>query len=552
MYGRVLTAIVRGIDGMTVTVEADVSEGLPVFDMVGFLSSEAREARERVRTALRSCGFSMPVKRITVNIAPASVRKTGTGFDLPTALAVLMAEGQLPGDACEDTLIAGELQLSGRVKYVRGVLPMLLAAKEDGIKKAVIPKENAAEASLVSGMEIKTIDSLPECIAYLCPGLAKPGLEKGMAEFSGFGADIAAGFGRSDTAGSKDAEDNVYRVAAGIGTDGKTLTDHGANSQTPIPDFADICGQARAKRACEIAAAGRHNLLMIGPPGSGKSLIARCIPGILPPMSEKMQMELARIRSVSGLDPGDIHRPPFRNPHHTITDAGMAGGGQIPHPGELSLAHGGVLFLDELPEFARTSLEVLRQPMEEGEIRLIRQGGAFCFPADFMLVAAMNPCPCGYYPNRRRCRCTPSQVQRYLSRISQPLLDRIDVSVDVNRMSFSDLDPDSREESSEEIRKRVLRADEIQKKRYAGLPWRFNSQIPGSEIRDVVFLGQKERSHMEKRYEALSLTARGYHRMLRVARTIADLEGSERVEIRHLIEAEMYKSADLLSNQWEY
>ncbi len=527
MYGLVHTAIVRGIEAMTVTVEADVSEGLPVFEMVGFLSSEAREARERVRTALRNCGYTMPVKRVTVNIAPASVRKTGTGFDLPTAIAVLMAAGQLPGDACEDMVIAGELQLSGRVKYVRGALPMLLAARDAGIRKAVIPAENAREAALVPGLEVHTIRSLEECIAFLCPGLA---LMRGA---------------RAQPPAGEDPYEN-RRDGGGQACDVREA------SAEAGPDFADICGQARAKRACEIAAAGRHNLLMIGPPGSGKSMIARCIPGILPPMSEQMKMDLAKIRSVMGMPPKEPDQPPFRAPHHTISETGMAGGGGVPRPGEISLAHGGVLFLDELPEFDRSSLEVLRQPMEEGEIRLIRQNGAFSFPADFMLVAAMNPCPCGYYPNRRRCRCTPAQVQRYLSRISQPLLDRIDIAVDVNRMSFSDLDPDVKEESSNDIRRRVLAADEIQKKRYQGMPWRFNSQIPGNEIREAVDLGRKERTHMEKRYEALSLTARGYHRLLRVARTIADLDGSERVEIRHLIEAEFYKANDLKNNEWEY
>lgn len=503
MYSIVSTAIICGIRSVPVCVEADVSDGMPVFEMVGFLASEVKEAKERVRTALRNAGFVLPPKRITVNFTPADIRKSGSGFDLPIAVAVLAALGSVPAKGLEELFVIGEIGLNGNVQPVHGVLPMVAEARERGIRRCMVPAGNKREAELVTDMKIYGVTSIRDVIKIL---RGEPWEETEIP----------------------------YNIEA-TGKEGK------------VPDFADINGQRLVKRACEVAVSGMHNLLMIGPPGAGKTMMAMRIPSILPPLAETEQMELSKVYSVSGLfaeREGLMRERPFRAPHHTITMQGLSGGGAIPKPGEVSLAHKGVLFLDELPEFQKNTLEVLRQPMEEKCVRMVRLHGSYEYPAEFMLVAAMNPCRCGYYPDMQKCRCTQSSIERYLGRISQPLLDRIDICVEAPRIAFRELTENGREEPSEEIRKRVIEAQKIQRERYKEEGFLYNSQIPGVRIREYCGLDRKQESYMEQMYKKLNLTARSYHKILKVARTLADMEQEERIRTRHLQEAVCYRSLD--------
>lgn len=501
MYSIVSTAIIHGIQSVPISVEADVSDGLPVFEMVGFLASEVQEAKERVRTALKNSGYALPPKHITINFTPANIRKSGSGFDLPVAVAVLTAFGHIRQETVGKYFVVGEVGLNGKVQSVNGILPMVEEAKERGMKKCVVPWENAREAALVSDMQVYAVKNIAEAVRVLN--------------------------------GSGESFDIPYNIE---------------EMQTKeILDFADVSGQTLVKRACETAVSGMHNLLFIGPPGAGKTMIAERIPGILPPLNTKERMEISKIYSVCGLlehKKGLIQERPFRAPHHTITPQGLAGGGALPKPGEISLAHKGILFLDEMTEFQRETLEILRQPMEEKKICIARLHASYEYPADFMLVAAMNPCKCGYYPDMQKCTCTSAAVDRYLRKVSRPLLDRIDVCVEVPSIRFQDLYNTGKGENSCKIRERVMRTQEIQKERYRGENFCFNSHIPSSKIFEYCKLDEKQKIYMEQMYNKLNLTARTCHKILRVARTLADMDGCEQIKMRHLNEAICYRNID--------
>lgn len=523
MYSIVSTAIIRGITSLPVKVEADVSNGLPLFEMVGFLASEVKEARERVRTALRNCGFSLPAKRITVNLSPAGIRKTGSAFDLPVAVAVLAALGVVAADRLDSLLIIGEIGLDGSVHPADGILPVVADAAARGFCCCMIPFGNRQEAGMIKNVKMIAVGHLNEVVDYL-NGRKTPDI-----------------FPQADTACTDTPGDDAYdRACPGESSGGQDL-----------PDFSQVNGMRLLRRAGEIAAAGMHNFLMIGPPGAGKTMVARRIPTILPPVCEQERLEIARIYSVSGLfsGGGGIQERPFRSPHHTVTPQGLVGGGTVPKPGEISLAHKGVLFLDELAEFSKSTLELLRQPMEDREIHLSRSLGSCTYPADFMLVAAMNPCPCGAYPDMNRCHCTQSALDRYLGRISQPLLDRIDICVQTPQLTFTELTARTENESSSAIRQRVCAAWKRQKERNETGGIYFNSRIPADRLRQLCGLTEQEEKYLQNIYQQIRLTARSYYKILRVARTIADLAGSDRVCTEHLAEAVCYRGLD--RTYWE-
>lgn len=488
--------------------EVDISSGLPGFCMVGSLNNEVKEAKERVQVALKNAGYDLPPNKVTINLSPANIRKEGTGYDVPIAIGILMSLGYFEKEACEGCLFIGELGLNGEIKPVSGILPIVRAAQEGGMKCCLVPEDNSIEGSVIPGITVRGVSDIRQLVAFL---KEKDELRKDKI--------LPAG------------HCTLHMIRE-------------RNKEKERPDFAQVRGQEAAKRAAEIAAAGFHNLLMEGPPGGGKSMIARRIPGILPELSEEECLEVSAIYSVAGMLNAEeplITQRPFQSPHHTISNAALVGGGAKIRPGAISLSHRGVLFLDELTEFPRYILECLRQPLEEHTVNIARVQGNYQYPANFMLVCAMNPCKCGYYPDKNRCTCSQKDIVNYRNKLSGPLLDRIDMYVETSRVELDKLQSTGREESTETIRKRVEAARRLQKERFADKSYSFNAEMPAADIDRFCELGSSEKQLMELAYTRLKLSARTYHRVLKVARTIADLEECERISQKHISEALAYR-----------
>ncbi len=480
------------LEGYVVRIEADVSDGMPGMELVGYLGSEVKEARERVRMAIKNSGYSLPLRRITLNLSPADIKKNGTGFDLPMAVGILKVLDVIRADV-DDAVFFGELNLSGNLCPIRGVLPLVLHAKKAGFQKCFVPKENAREASLVDGMEVYPLSCLKELTSHLNEEIRIERMRK-----------------------EEIAEEKVHY-------------EH---------DLRFVQGQIFARRGLEIAAAGLHNIVLTGEPGAGKSMLSKCLSSILPPLTMEERLEVSSIYSVAGklrADTGLMTQRPFVAPHHTVTDVALTGGGFYPNAGLAALAHKGVLFLDEMPEFKRSALEALRQTLEDRVIRISRNGGSYTYPADFMLVGAMNLCPCGAYPDMERCTCTLSQRKRYLERLSRPLMDRIDICIEVHNLRYEELISEEKMEDSETVRKRVEQAKEIQFARFKHA--RFNAQMSREEIERFCVTDEEGEAVMKQAFQKYRLSARSYHRILKVARTIADLDAKETITSGHLVEA---------------
>lgn len=507
MFCSILSAAICGIDAVKVYVEADVSDGMPQFVMVGSVSVQVKEGQDRVKTALRNAGLVLPPKRITVNLVPADIRKEGSRFDLPVAAAVLRAVGRIPPKSLEGIMVVGEVRLNGAIQGITGVLPTVLLARELGCEKCIVPKDNIIEGKIVEGIQVIGVESLEQLIRFCC-----------------------------DEAGEEEQE-----IFFEEETEEYDL------------DFMDIMGQEYVKRAALIAACGFHNLLLCGAPGSGKSMIARRIPTIMPELTREESLELTKIYSVAGMLPKGVpllKKRPFREPHHTISPQALAGGGKIPVPGEITLAHHGVLFLDELAEASRHTIEILRQPLEEHKIMIARTGGRYTFPANFMLVSAMNPCPCGYYPDLNRCTCTMQELIRYRNKISQPLLDRIDLCVEVPSLGYESLTGDGmRGASSRELRETVSRVHRIQRQRYAdtkegGQRICYNSELSARDLEEYCPIDREGKRLLKQVFQIYGISVRGYHRVIKVSRTIADMEGCEVIGAEQISEAVCYRSLD--------
>lgn len=502
MFSRIKSIGIFGMDSYMIEVEADISTGLPAFDIVGLPDATVKESRDRVRAAIKNCGFKFPLGRITVNLAPADRKKEGSVYDLPVLLAILKAYNQLKVDL-SDSIIIGEVALDGRVRSANGVLAITITAKQNGVKNIFVPIDNAEEAAVIDGINVYGVENLPQLIAHLT---GEKLIEK--------------------TTPSENSDENF----------------------SAVPDFSDVKGQIAAKKALEVAAAGGHNMLMIGPPGSGKSMLAKRLPGILPEMTFEESIETTKIHSIAGIlnkkNPLVTTRP-FRSPHHTVSSAAIAGGGSVPKPGEISLAHNGVLFLDELPEFRRDVMEAMRQPIEDGEVTISRVSGSLTYPSSIMLIAAMNPCPCGYFGHpTKQCICSQNAVRKYLNRISGPMLDRMDLHVEVPPVDYTALSSNTKEETSAEIRERVNKARLIQQKRYEGTGITCNARLTPKLAKIYCRMTDEAEKYLQMSFDKLGLSARAYDRILKVSRTVADLEGNDIIEKRHIFTAISFRSLD--------